>query len=70
MPNPECPQCDGNRTYETETPGRWRCRNCDAFFEPDDGGGDYSNHDPSRRLIREEERRQRERERQIGRRRG
>lgn len=72
MPNPDCPQCGGNRTYETETPGRWRCHNCDAFFEPDDEGGDYSSKDPSWRLEREEARQQREkkRRRQLGRRGG
>lgn len=59
MPNPDCPQCGGNRTYETEA-GRWRCHQCDAYFEPDDEADYYT--DPTRRIQREEARTQRRRE--------
>ena len=71
--NPECPQCGSTRTYKTtDDPSNheWRCKQCDAYFEPDDEGGDYSTKDPSWRMQREEARQQRERERMIGRGRG
>lgn len=57
MPNPDCPQCGGNRTYKaTDIPDdtSWRCKNCGAEFEPDDEGGDYYT-DPTARVQREEE---------------
>ena len=67
-PKPECPQCGSSSVYETELPGEWRCRRCDAYFEPDGEGGNYSDFDPGWRLDREE--RRQEIERRMGRRRG
>ncbi len=40
--NPECPQCGSTRTYkmiEKLSDKTCRCKNCLAFFEPDDEGG-------------------------------
>ena len=63
--NPPCPLCRSTRTYRsTDNPAdhSWRCKDCSAWFEPDDEGGDYCT-DPTRRLEREEERARKQRER-------
>lgn len=61
---PDCPQCGGNRTYKfNDDPNdlTHRCRQYDAFFEPDDEGGNYCI-DPTRRMQREEAREKKERQ--------
>lgn len=49
-----CPKCQHR---QTQTPqGLYWCDRCRALFDddPDEGGGDYSDHNPAARLEREE----------------
>jgi DNA-directed RNA polymerase subunit RPC12/RpoP len=61
---PDCPQCGSNRTYKsTDDPEdkSYKCKQCSAWFEPEDDAGDYHT-DPTRRIQREEENARRRRE--------
>lgn len=59
---PDCPLCGDNRAVYEDGERDFYCRTCQQAFGPDDGG-DYSSHDPSWRMQREEEREKRKRER-------
>ena len=66
---PDCPNCGSARHVYEEGERNYFCTLCHrAFDDEPDEGGDYSSSDPSWRMQREE--RRRERERNLGRRRG
>ena len=65
MSNPDCTECGSNHTYpstDNADDKSYRCKQCSAWFEPDDDVGDYCT-DPTRRIQREEARARRRRER-------
>ena len=51
-----CPFCGSKRVAKLSA-HMFRCATCDRYFDDDPNeGGDYDDRDPSRRLIRQEER--------------
>ena len=65
---PDCPSCGDNRAVYAEPTGYY-CRTCQVVFDDDPNeGGDYSSHDPSWRMQREEARAERKKREQAKRR--
>lgn len=62
-PRVHCPAC-GDSQIGGEGQTIFRCEKCGGMFDTSpDEGGDYSDRDPSRRMQREEARREYERQR-------
>jgi hypothetical protein len=68
---PPCPGCGTNRNANARAGGDFYCAKCQCLYDADpDEGSDYSDRDPSVRLIRAEEERIRNQNRTRARRAG